>query len=676
MIRRFSKPQSKPAMPFLASVHRIEKREWWMWGLAVTVTLALTALIIFLTFFDHQTAPNRNYWVDLKESARGLAALVLIFDIYTMYQHRQLQRTRRELARQNRLFQLITENAADMIAVVDNEGNRLYNSPSYEKVLGYSQQELTSSSAFEQIHPSDRERVLQAADKARSTGQGQRLDYRIRHKDGSWRILESTASPIRNTQREIEGLVIVNRDISERKRAEEMLEHNAFYDGLTDLPNRTLFSDRLQHAVLRARRHSDYKFAVLFIDIDGFKVLNDSLGHSAGDELLVSIAERLTRNFRDTDTLARSATSTAPTTQNSLARLGGDEFTVLLEDVFTPSDAIRVAQRIQSKLEVPFEVKGQQIVISASIGIVCSVRSYSESEEVLRDAEIAMYRAKKAGKARWEMFDPAMHASALNRLKLETDLRRAIENNELLVYYQPIVSLESERIVGFEALSRWQKPEGLVSPADFIPVADETGLIIPMNWGVLREACTQLRNWQSQFQYHPPLTMSMNITSKQFELAHLAAGIENIVRETGITPKVLSFEIVETVAMGDADRALSVLSGIKALGSRISIDDFGTGYSSLSRLPRFPIDILKIDRSFISNMACDHESREIVRSIITLAHTVGLKVIAEGTETREQIEALKELGCEMAQGYFYSPPVNSQAALGLLLRNQDSVVVS
>ena len=641
-----------------------------MWGLAVTVTLALTVLILSLTFFDRRSSVSNQYWVDLRESARGLAALVLIFDIYTMYQHHQLQRIRRELAGKNRLFQLITENAEDLIAVVDNDGNRLYNSPSYEKVLGYSQQELTTSSAFQQIHPSDRERVSQAAAKARATGQGQRLEYRMRHKDGSWRTLESTASPIHNAEQGIEGLVIVNRDISERKRAEAMLEHSAFYDGLTDLPNRVLLLDRLQRALLWARRHSDYRFALLYIDIDGFKVLNDSLGHSAGDELLVLVAKRLTLNFRETDTLARSLSPDARKIQDGLARLGGDEFTVLLEDVFSPSDAIRVAQRIQSKLSAPFQIKGQEIVVTVSIGIACGATSYSESEDLLRDAEIAMYRAKQSGKARWEVFDPAMHSSAVNRLQLENSLRRGLENNELLVYYQPIVSLENERIVGFEALSRWRTSEGLVAPADFIPIAEETGLIVPLNRELLREACRQLRSWQMQFEYDPPLTISINLAAKQLDQPELVAEIEAILDGSGLTPKALNFEIMETVAMGDVDRALSVLARIKSLGSRISIDDFGTGYSSLSRLPRFPIDILKIDRSFISDMTRDHGSREIVRLIIMLAHTVGLKVVAEGTETKEQINALKDLGCEMAQGYYYSPPVNAQAALGLLARSE------
>jgi diguanylate cyclase (GGDEF)-like protein/PAS domain S-box-containing protein len=596
-------------------IRQVEGREWWLWGFAVTVTLALTAGIIFLTFFGDNATSNSSSWTDLKDWVRGLAAFVLLFDVYTMYQHLQLQRVRRQLAHRDQLFQLITENAADMIAVVDGEGRRLYNSPAYEKVLGYSTEELGDSASIDQIHPSDRERVLQAAAKARSTGQGQRLEYRMRHKDGTWRILESSASPIQNTQGEIERLVIVNRDITERKQAEERLAHSSFHDGLTDLPNRALFVDRLQHAVIRARRHSDYKFAILFVDIDEFKVVNDSLGHSAGDELLIQIAKRLAACFRETDTIGRSAVIDSRPSHDGLARLGGDEFTVLLEDVFKPSDAIRVAQRIQEKLAAPFEIKGQRIVIAVSIGITSSSGSYIEAEEMLRDAEIAMYRAKRAGKARCEVFDPAMHSSAVRRLKLETDLRLGIERGELIVYYQPIVSLASGKIIGFEALSRWQRPDGMVSPVEFISVADETGLILPINRALLLEACTQLRSWQSQFDCDPPLTMSMNITPRQFALPDLAEGIGEMLKQTGVAPGTINLEIMETIAMGDADRALSVLSELKGLGVRLSIDDFGTGYSSLSRLPRFPVDALKIDRVFISNMNVDHESHEIVRLI-------------------------------------------------------------
>jgi diguanylate cyclase (GGDEF)-like protein len=446
-----------------------------------------------------------------------------------------------------------------------------------------------------------------------------------------------------------------------------MLTHSAFYDGLTNLPNRTLFADRLQHAVLRSHRHSDYEFAVLLVDIDEFKVFNDSLGRSAGDDLLIQVARRLAASFRDTDTVSRSAELESGSTQDGLARLGGDEFTVLLEDVLNPSDAIRVAERIQQKLAIPFAAEGQQIVISASIGVVSSRNSYSSAEEVLRDGEIAMHRAKKNGRARCELFDPAMHSRAVQRLRLETDLRRGLENGELLVYYQPIISLATGKIAGFEALSRWLTPRGLVSPAEFIPVADETGLIIPMNQALLRVACQQLRDWQDRFGCDPPLTMSINLAPKQFGIPELATEIGTVLRDIGIAPENISFEIMETVAMEDAERALIVLSELKALGVRLSIDDFGTGYSSLSRLPRFPIDALKIDRSFISDMHSDGESREIVRLIISLAHSMGLKVVAEGTETLNQIKELKRLDCEMAQGYFYSPPVSAHSASDLLM---------
>jgi EAL domain-containing protein (putative c-di-GMP-specific phosphodiesterase class I) len=343
--------------------------------------------------------------------------------------------------------------------------------------------------------------------------------------------------------------------------------------------------------------------------------------------------------------------------------------------VVEASDAIRVAQRIQEKLAASVEIKGQRIVIAASIGIALSSGSHAEAEELLRDAEIAMYRAKQTGKARCEVFDPAMHSSAVRRLKLETDLRLGIERGELIVYYQPIVSLTSGKIIGFEALSRWQRAEGMVSPAEFIPVADETGLILPINRALLLEACHQLRAWQSQFACDPPLTMSMNLTPRQFAQAELAKDVGDLLQQTGVDPSTVHLEIMETIAMGDADRALSILCELKALGVRLSIDDFGTGYSSLSRLPRFPVDALKIDRVFISNMITDHDSHEIVRLIVMLAHSLGLKVVAEGTETEQQITGLKRLGCEMAQGYLYSPPVDRTAAFGLLRHSYDETLL-
>ena len=603
-----------------------------------------------------------------------MAALVLLFDLYTIYQQRQLHKIRRKLAEREQLFHLITENAADMIAVIDGNGQRLYNSPAYQKILGYAPEELAGTSSMDQIHPDDRARVLEASAKAQSTGRGERLEYRIRHKDGSWRFLESTCSVIRSPEGESDGLVIVNRDVTERKRAEEKLVHQSFHDGLTDLPNRALFLDRLQRAVILSRRHLSSRFAVLFIDIDEFKIFNDSLGHAAGDSLLIQIAQRITASLRGVDTVSRPRVGEDAEPfvgESTLARPGGDEFTVLIEELHDPSDAIRVAERIQQKLAIPFDFNGQEIVLSVSIGI--AFNSTVDAEDVLRDAEIAMYRAKNNGKGRCEVFDHAMHENAVKRLQLETDLRKALDLNQFLVYYQPIVSLSTGstgQIVGFETLSRWQRPEGLIMPGEFIAVADETGIILPMNRQLLYDACRQLRSWQELFPSDPPLSVNVNITPKQFAQPDLAAQIGKILQETGLDPSCVNLEITETIAMADADRSALVLSELKALGVRLEIDDFGTGYSSLSRLQHFPVDTLKIDRSFVSRMDTDSETRKIVRLIVMLAHGLGLKIVAEGVETQAQADMLKNLGCELAQGYLYSKPVPSQAIDQLLRENR------
>jgi PAS domain S-box-containing protein len=663
-----SSPQAIPIQ-----MRQIEGREWWLWGFAIAVTLALTLGIVSFTFPWLHLERDGSYWFDLKEWVRGLAALVLLFDMYTVYQYMQLHRIRRQLAERDQLFQLISENAADMIALVDGDGRRLYNSPAYLKVLGYSPDDLKGTSSIEQIHPDDRPRVLQAAEKARLSGQGERVEYRIRHKNGSWRTLESTASAIRDRRGKTDKLVIVNRDISERKRAEEMLVHNAFHDGLTNLPNRALFLDRLQHALTLSKKHSNYNFAVLLIDIDAFKIINDSLGHSAGDELLIQIGQRLKDSVRRADTVSRPRLSGVSENRNSddtLARLGGDEFTILLDDIRDPIEAIRVAGRVQAELATAFVVNDQKIVISASIGIASSASPHMNAEDLVRDADIAMYRAKKAGKARCEVFDTAMHASAVKRLRLETDLRKALDQGEFRVYYQPIVSLQTGKISGFEALTRWQHPEGIRSPLDFIPVAEETGLIIPMNRLLLREACKDLQAWQAEFPANPPLTMSVNITPKEFAQPDLAYEIGKTLEQLNFDPSCLRLEIVETIAMGDEDKSGEALAQLKAIGVHLSIDDFGTGYSSLSRLRRIPVDTLKIDRAFIMNMDTDAENREIVKTIIMLAHNLGLKVVAEGTETEKHINQLTDLHCEMAQGYFYSRPADNLTMLKLLAADQ------
>jgi diguanylate cyclase (GGDEF)-like protein/PAS domain S-box-containing protein len=664
---------SPEAIP--VEMRRIEGREWWLWGFAVAVTLALTLGIISFTFpwFNQET--NVSYWFDLKEWVRGLAALVLLFDFYAIYQHLQLHRIRRQLAERDQLFQLISENAADMIALVDGDGRRLYNSPAYLRVLGYSTEDLKATSSVEQIHPDDRQRVAQAAEKARLSGHGERMEYRVRHKDGSWRTLESTASPIRDAKGKADKLVIVNRDITERKRAEEMLAHNAFHDGLTNLPNRALFLDRLQHALTLSKRHPNYKFAVLLIDVDEFKIVNDSLGHSAGDELLIQIAQRLRESVRRVDTVSRprvAEVSGKRAHDGNLARLGGDEFTILLDDIRDPIEAVRVAERIQADLATPFVINQEEIVISASIGIASSTSPHTQAEDLVRDADIAMYRAKRAGKARCEVSDTAMHANAVKRLRLETDLRKALDHGEFRVYYQPIVWLQTGKIAGFEALTRWQRPEGVVPPMEFIGVAEETGLIVPMNRKLLREACERLRSWQAEFPSDPPLTMSVNVTSREFALPDLAGEVGKCLDQTGIDPSCLQLEIIETIAMGDAEKSGHVLAQLKALGVRLSIDDFGTGYSSLSRLRRIPVDTLKIDRAFISNMDRDPENCAIVRAIIILAHNLGLKVVAEGAETEEHVNLLRQFDCEMAQGYFFSRPADDQTMSKLLASNHSA----
>ncbi len=668
---------AKTTEPALPPIRQVEGREWWLWGFAVTVTLVLTFAVLALTFPDSSFHIDKVDAFNLKEWVRGLTALVLLFDVYTMYQHLQLQRVRRQLAERDRLFQLISENAADMIAVVDKDGHRIYNSPAYERVLGYSQSDLNTTSPLDQIHPDDRARVMSASEKARLTGRGERLEYRILHKDGSWRFLESTASVIRTARGENQGLVVVNRDITERKRAEEALVHSAFHDGLTNLANRTLLLDRAGRALAMSRRHADFKFAVLFIDLDAFKVVNDSLGHAAGDALLIQIAQRLMACLRRADTVSRPHQSDQhlpPQGDDTLARPGGDEFVVLAEELRDPSDAIRIAERIQEKLAAAFHVGDHEIIVTASIGIAFSSPATREAQDLLRDAEIAMYRAKNTGKARCEVFDNAMHAGALKRLQLETDLRKGVERREFCVYYQPIVSLSDGRIVGFEALARWQRPEGIVMPGDFIPVANETGIIVSINRQTLPVACQQLRAWQQLFPSDPPLSLSVNISPREFAQADLAAQISHLLTEGGVDPRCLDLEITETIAMADAERSAAMLSQLKALGVGLDIDDFGTGYSSLSRLQGFRVDTLKIDRAFISRMDSDPETHEIVRVIVMLAHNLGLRVVAEGVETQGQLAMLQQIGCERAQGYLFSRPVDQKAISQLLTTNRTGVV--
>jgi len=461
--------------------------------------------------------------------------------------------------------------------------------------------------------------------------------------------------------------------VIERQRAEERLIYDAYHDSLTGLPNRGMFLDRLSRAVEQQQKDPAYHFAMLFIDLDRFKVVNDSLGHLAGDQLIVQVAHRLQASLHRADTVPQAALI-ASADAGTLARLGGDEFTVLLDHLYEPGDAEQMAQRIQDMLRRPFFLEGQEVYTTASIGIATSSVPYASSTDVLRDADLAMYRAKSLGKARYEVYSETMHQSAMVRLKLETDLRRALQNNEFIVHYQPIISLKTQEIAGFEALVRWQKSATeLVYPNDFISVTEDTGLILYLGMWVLKEACTTLCRWHAEFPRAMPLTVSVNLSARQFSQPDLVQQISQIIKETGVNPASLTLEITESVTMGDAEYAIRVLSQLRELGVRFSIDDFGTGYSSLSYLHRLPLDILKIDRSFIAALDQGSENLSIVRTIMRLAKDLGIHVVAEGTETIAQLDHLKALDCEFGQGYYFSRPVDAAAIREYLQAPKSSV---
>ncbi|MDQ4100090.1 MAG: EAL domain-containing protein [Chloroflexota bacterium] len=439
-------------------------------------------------------------------------------------------------------------------------------------------------------------------------------------------------------------------DISERKRLEEQLAHQAFHDSLTGLPNRALFMNRLEHALARARRHPTHA-ALLYLDLDRFKVVNDSLGHEVGDQLLIAVGGRLRACVRPQDTVAR---------------LGGDEFTILLEDVGQVDQVLRCARRVLEALTVPFTAAKHQVFTTASIGVAWS-NEEEHASALLRHVDIAMYRAKSKGKARYEVYDPEMNAQAVRRLEMENNLRWAPQREEFSVVYQPNVELSTGRVIGMEALLRWQHPQrGMVLPSEFIPITEDTGLILPLGRWVLEQACRQAREWQEQFTARGLMSVSVNLSARQFQDPDLVEETGRVLRECGLDPRCLHLEITESVMMEHAEAAVSTLNRLKGLGVQLALDDFGTGYSSLGYLERFDVDTVKLDRSFVRELGRERGKTAIMEAVITLSRALGFSVVAEGIETVEQLSELRRLGCERGQGYLFSKPVTADAAGGLL----------
>ncbi len=559
-----------------------------------------------------------------------------------------------------RLLESVVVNANEIVMISQTEDaiadplslRIIYVNDAFSRATGYSSGEAIGKSALVLLGDKTSIAEIDRIRSALKAYEPVRAEVILYRKNGTHFWVDVNMVPIRNEQGQVTHFVSVMREVTERKSAEEQLRRNAFHDSLTGLPNRLLFMERLSQTVERAHEDKSYRFALLFLDLDRFKVINDSLGHMIGDQLLIAIARRLETCLNQHDTVAR---------------LGGDEFTILLENIQQDSDATKIAERVQQALSTPFNLSGHEVFTSASIGITLSSTEFDRPEDLLRGADIAMYRAKAQGKACHEVFDTDMHTHVVALMQLENDLRRAVERQDFELYYQPIVALATGRIMGFEALVRWQHPEqGVISPAKFVPIAEETGLIIPLGQWVLREACRQLKRWQDEFASEPPLTISVNLSSRQFSQPSLINQIRQILTDTGVDAHCLKLEITESAIMENTESAMDMLLQLKAMGIQLSVDDFGTGYSSLGYLYRFPMDVLKIDRSFVSRVDVDGEKLELVRTIITLAWNLGMDVVAEGVETTKQLAQLKALKCEYAQGYLFSKPLTRTDAAKLI----------
>jgi len=549
-------------------------------------------------------------------------------------------------------FEALVQHSSDVITIVDPDTVIRYVSPTIAQIFGHLPSEIEGKRLSELVHPDDVPRTLSFFMSVLPRGAVTTpAEWRIQHRDGGWRDVEVIGTNLLD-EPTVRGIVLNTRDISERKALQAELTHQAFHDTLTGLANRALFLDRVTHALALARRHSR-TIAVIFLDLDNFKSVNDSLGHAQGDMLLIHTAERMQHAVRTADTIAR---------------FGGDEFAILIEDAADNDDAMTVVERVLESMRHPFHLEGKEVFASASMGIASADPDHTASD-LLRNADMAMYIAKQSGKGQYRRYEARMHTEALERLELESDLRHAIDREEFTLRYQPIVLLHTGEIAGVEALVRWNHPtRGMMSPLQFIPLAEETGLIVPLGRWVVREACRQAVGWQPLRPEGHPLTLTINISGHQLQGEHVVEDVRRALSDSGLDPRQLVLEITESVLMQQSETILERLNALKALGVRLAIDDFGTGYSSLGYLQRFPIDILKIDKSFVDDVGRGDTESALARAVIALGETLQLQTIAEGIELKQQLSGLQDLGCELGQGFFFDKPIEP-ADIETALRN-------
>jgi diguanylate cyclase (GGDEF)-like protein/PAS domain S-box-containing protein len=570
----------------------------------------------------------------------------------------ELKKSGQSLKESEERYALAARGANDGLWDWDLRNNKIHYSCRWKAMLGYDEPEIGEKPEewFSRVNPHDRDE-LEAKIAAHLEGRNPHFEaeYRVMHRNGTYLWLLNRGLAVRNNDGKAYRMAGSLTDITSRKKAEEHLLHDAFHDALTGLPNRALCLDRIEHAISAMKRRPESLCAVLFLDMDRFKTINDSLGHAVGDLFLISVGRKLVDCVRPGDTVAR---------------LGGDEFVVLLENIGDLSDALEVVERIRMKMSVPLPIKGHKINTSVSIGIALGSDRYERPEQVLRDADIAMYRAKARDNTSYELFDSKMHAGILERLQLESDLRRVLERRELVLFYQPIIHLKTQRLAGFETFVRWHHPtRGLLSPLEFIPLAEENGQIATLGEWIFGEACRGLIALQQQYPMQPPLTMSINISAKQFVQPDMADRTALIVTETGVDPRNLVLDITESAIMENVESAVATMHKLRDMGMHIHIDDFGTGYSSLGYLHRFPVNSLKIDRSFINGMTIDGRNNDVILSIMSLAKSLNFEVIAEGVEREHHLRSIKDLQCQYGQGYLFAAPME-QGELEGWLRNE------